>query len=346
MKKILELILLLIVCFSLFVTTGYAKETDEQKARSIFEKAVSIPQQAFPDAKTLYVKSVQTIELSDNFKALDRTDILEAFSGNRIEQEYWRAGNRFRLSTYNKNPFANIKMHFIFDGKVLTVLSNMTPKEQVELTDEEARTFALAEMSKNSVNAFKKIFDEMVRFEFLGTKKIGSYNCYVVQTVLIDENAELGDRKEFFKTRYFIDKKTNIAVRTEIDYLGSIISEVKKIEKINGKFVPVIIESYMENLGKTIITYDVKVNQPIDPEVFDESKITLEMSEKYGEQTQMMQQLINSITDFIKAFSESNEELNRQLEQILDTLTPQERAEYEKQMKEIFKSLQNSDKNN
>ena len=326
MKKILKQSLKqsfpAIICITLFFTAGFAKNSDEEKAKNLLEHAVLLPQQAFPDAKTLYVKSVQTIEMPqikellqqeniDNSSGIDFEKMLsEGIAGSKTEQEYWKDGNKFRISMYNKNAFMNMEMHFVFDGKTLTTISNTARKEQEEFTDEEAKAFASSIMS-NTFN-FKDVFGETIKYEFLGTKKAGEYDCHAVQTVFVNEDAQNDEQKEFFKIRYFIDKKTNVVVKTEIADTVNVTSEVKKMKKIAGKSVPVIIESAMGNVGKSIVTYEMKVNDPINSEIFDESKISVAIDEESEGKTQLMQQLAESMAGFMNTLSSTDSDVSEE----------------------------------
>ncbi|MCL1972560.1 MAG: outer membrane lipoprotein-sorting protein [Endomicrobia bacterium] len=313
MKKILKLSFTAIICVTLFFTAGFSQKPDEEKAQKLLEQAVLLPHQAFSDAKTLYVKSVQSVEMSqikellqqenlDNSSGIDFEKMFsESITGNKTEQEYWKDGNKFRISMYNKNAFMNMEIHFVFDGKTLTTISNTARKEQEEFTAEEAKAFASSAAS--GIFNFKDAFGETMKYEFLGTKKIGEYDCNVVQTAFVNENAQDNEQKEFLKIRYFIDKKTNVVVKTEIVDSVNVTSEVKKMKKIAGKSVPIIIESSVGNVGKGIMTYEIKVNDPINPAIFDSSKISVTMDEESEGQTQLMQQLTESIAGFMNAFS-------------------------------------------
>ncbi|MDR1696551.1 MAG: outer membrane lipoprotein-sorting protein [Endomicrobium sp.] len=279
MEKYLKVCLSVAVCFCLFAAPVFARDSGEQKAKEILTKSIAAPQQAFSDAKTIYVKSVQMANLS--FKKMPAApgasgvpaDIID----DKTEQEYWKEGNKYRISTYKKNA----ETHCIFDGKTLTTLSNTAPKKQEEITEKEAKAFEIA----NTIQNDQRAINPMLTYEFLGTEKTGGYDCNVVQTAIVTKDAKTGKKKEDWKTRYFIDEKTDVAVviKAEITGLGDSINEVKKIEKIDGKFVPVLIESTMGNMGKTVITYEeVKVNQPIGQEIFDESKVLAKPGKKQG----------------------------------------------------------------
>ena len=233
-QSLLKLNFFFILCFALFSTTTYAEKISDEKAKEIFEKAIFIPHQAFQDAKTLYVKTMTN--------AINRVQAWE--NAEDEMQEYWKEGNKIRWRWSESHPS---EAHIIFDGKIITNIydrygsdyhprdvetgsvdgktyttSNWVLKIQTEATEEDKNLFG------NGTNIYR---GEGIKYNFIGTEKVGDYKCYVI-SISVDKSTVVA----------YIDKKTNVIVKMED---SSNITEVKKIEKINGKFIPVVVEDSM-----------------------------------------------------------------------------------------------------
>ncbi|MDR1940897.1 MAG: hypothetical protein LBQ47_01045 [Endomicrobium sp.] len=244
------------ICFMLIASAGNvfgvegALNIDEKKAENIVVNAISSPQYAFPDAKTLYIKTVEKIELS-----LD-SDALKDANNEMITEFYWQK-DKFRISVYQKASSLNLQAHTIFDGKFLITISNGSPRQKSALTQEEAETLLTLGKETDMLSSEHK-------YKFLRMEKVSDRNCYVIEKYLDTNQGNL------FKTVYFIDEKTNIIMRKED---SNLIAEVKKVEKVYDKYVPILVEEMGEDSFKKSTSYIVKVNEEIDPDIFDDTKI-------------------------------------------------------------------------
>ncbi len=277
--------------------------------------------------------------LNDEGGALHIDDIL---SENKNVQEYWQDGHKFRVSVYNKSFAANIEVHFVFNGKILTTVSNISPKEEVEFTEEQAKVFAMSKVSDDKAAMFKDALGAIVKFRFLGKEKLGNYNCYVIQSYLPNDNAEDEEDRELLKTAYYVDKKTNIIVKTVMPGFEDIANEVKEIKKIHGKYIPVVIETASGDISKTITSYEVRVNEPIDAEIFDASAIPVEFNEEYYKETGGFKGLTQDFADMMKAFApfeKDEEDIDFYDEKITEEELQKRLAETDRQLAESQKEL-------
>lgn len=278
MKKVLKPAFLFILSFALFAAAACAGKISDEQARKMFEKAVLSPEQAFPDAKTFYMKTVK------NFESLQSA----ASGANTEEDEYWHEGNKIRFSNYINKPSVNMEMHLIFDGKTLAILSNMTPKKQTELSVEEAKRL----LSATSAGILGKAPDGAVRYSSKGSAKAGDFDCYVIGLYPAGEAD-----KEFLKNLFYIDKKTNVVVRAESYDSDNVIYEVKKMGRIGDRFFPEAAEISVKDISKITLSYDIKANEAVAPEVFDVSKLSAEVEARRAQQNRFMQELAKKISE-------------------------------------------------
>ena len=290
MKKVLKPAFFFILSFALFAAAARSVKTNGGQARKMFENAVLSPEQAFPDAKTFYMKTVKNFEslqfLQNHEETSYAADVRNMPDENTEYDEYWHEGNKIRFSNHVNKPPVTIETHLVFDGKTLAVLSNMAPKKQTELGEEAAKRL----MSATFSDILGRTSEGAVRYSFKGSAKAGDFDCYVIGLYLTGE-------KEILKNLFYIDKKTNVVVRAESHDSDDVIYEVKKIGRIDNRFFPAAAEISVKNISNITLSYDVKANEAIDPAVFDISKLSAEVETRRAQQNQFMQELAKKMSE-------------------------------------------------
>ena len=271
MKKI-SLSLFIFLFFFALMPACISNKTDEQKAREILDEAVMYPAQAFSKCKTFYMKSERLFDLPkmpewfEEMQGLRYAESDKSFESKTV-QELFIQNDKFRVSVFVMNSFLPLEMHFVYDGKDLWTITNFAKKDRQTLSYEEAKVYAgfgNAENSQRFADALKK----SNKCKFIGTKIVFGKECDVIET----ENEPAGQ----IKTIFYIDKKTKIAIKVEQPDIASV-SEVKNVEKIKNKRVPVIQDIVFGKNFAEVVKYTVKVDDVMLPEIFEESSILVPM---------------------------------------------------------------------
>lgn len=296
MKKIFSLIFVLLVFFVLQVSAQDL--TDAKAAKNFLAEAIELPQQAFSDAKTLYVKESMIVRtpVPEKYKALaaeyygSDTDFIEG----KVITETYRSGNKFRISSYenadylalNKITAVKSEAHLVFDGKTLTLTTSYSPKKEKVLNEKEIlRLKKEMGVSGNSflseaIKEKEETVDRMFEFKLLEDSVVNGVRCKVIERKATSEYEKYSSMSDI----YYIDPQTKIMMKTEyLDKNMTSISEVKKTVKVKGKYVPSLVmygskSAYGLNMPISK-EYEIKVDEKIPSSVFEETKLAVALNE-------------------------------------------------------------------
>lgn len=298
------------LCFflPLFATACSKNEIDEQKARYMLENAVFSPEQMFDKYKTFYMRTerivIESAAADMYVNALDQESYnLNALFENKVVQELYIQDDKIRLSCYVESLTMPLELHIIYDGENMQAVSNFTKKDSRKITLQQAKDF----ISYPGSDFFRRVradFEQSgkeIQYKYAGTQKYNGYKCNIIEMSLKDDDDEQ-------KAVFYIDQKTNIMVKSIWAGILPNSSEVKKISKISGEKVPVIIEMFYGQYFTAIVKYSVKVNEYIHPDIFNEANILLPMRNMYNEQRFLAESVdrrrtrIRSVLDSVQSF--------------------------------------------
>ena len=280
---------------------------DGQTAREMLENAVFSPQQAFGKYKTFYMKTERTIDksyIADKYiRELNRESYdTNALFENKVIQELFVRGDKLRLSSYVENMGIPLELHIIYDGKTLWCVSNFARKDRRKVSFEQAKAF----ISFPQSDFFKRIRSEFeqsgkkIEYKYLGMRKYNGYKCHIIEMGLEGESEK--------KAVFFIDKRTNIVVKTGWTGVFPNNSEVKKINKVKGGKFPSVIEMSYGQYFTAVMKYFVKVDEYIGDDIFQEADIVLPMRNMYKdkrfqeEKTERRRSRIRVVFDSMQSF--------------------------------------------
>jgi hypothetical protein len=272
-----------LLAFSFFATQFFAcssKEIGVQEARNMLENAIFSPEQAFGKYKTFYMKTEriigETSSASIYLNALDKDSYnAGAIFENKVVQELYVQGNKLRLSAYIENLPDPLELHIIYDGETLWSVSNFAQRDAQKVSFAQAKDF-ISFPKSDFFKRIRAVFEQSekeIQYKYAGLRQYNGYKCHIIEMGLKGDN----DGKAVF----FIDKKTNVVIKTGWSGVFPSDSEVKKIGNIKGKKVPVIIDVIYGHYFSGVIKYFVKINEDIHPDIFEEANILLPMRNMY-----------------------------------------------------------------
>jgi hypothetical protein len=272
-----------LLAFSFFAaqfTACSSKEIGEQEARNMLESAVFSPEQAFGKYKTFYMKTEriigETSSASIYLNALDKDSYSAgAIFENKVVQELYVQDNKLRLSAYIESLPDPLELHIIYDGETLWTVSNFAQRDAQKVSFTQAKDF-ISFPKSDFFKRIRSVFEQSekeIQYRYTGLRQYNGYKCHIIEMSLKGDS----DNKAVF----FIDKKTNVVIKTGWSGVFPNDLEVKKIGNVKGKKVPVIIDIFYGQYFSGVIKYYVKVNEYIHPDIFKEANILLPMRNMY-----------------------------------------------------------------
>ncbi|MCL2144500.1 MAG: hypothetical protein FWH43_03285 [Endomicrobia bacterium] len=304
MKK---LFLLLFIFLPLFAGACSSDKINEQKARYMLENAIFSPEQAYLKYKNFYMKTERIIDGTSMTDKYVREFNQESYNANsvfenKVVMELYVQDNKFRLSCSVESLTFPIVLHLIYDGETLWSISNFAAKDSWKMTFEQAKDyigFPGPDFFKRIRSDYEQSGKEIV-YKYAGMQQYNEYNCYAIEMELKDT----GDSKAVF----FIDKKTNIVVKTDWPGVFNNIGYVKRVNGIEGKKVPVLIEVLYGECFTEMLKYFVKIDEYIHPDIFNEADILLPLRSEYkeirfqNEKPERRRARIRTVLDSVQSF--------------------------------------------
>jgi hypothetical protein len=291
----------------LAIFSSSPKNIDEQKARYMLENAVFSPEQAFKKYKSFYMKTERTVHEAFsagryinglNKEAYGMNSLFE----NKVVQELYVQDDKIRFSCYVDSLTTPAELHLIYDGNTLWAVSNFAVKDGMQMTFKQAEDY-IGFPGPDSFKRLRSKYEQSgkeIWYKYAGVQKYEGYRCDIIEMGLKEDD----DSKAVF----FIDRKTNIVIKTEWPGIFYNIARVKKIGKMHGEKVPQIAEVFYGEYFTAVLKYSVKLDEYIHPDIFNEASILLPLRSAYQdvrfqrEKPQRRRARIRLVLDSVRSF--------------------------------------------